>query len=714
MLYRVYGSQGKVSKRPEPLKHPSTNQANPVLPLSLARTRKLIDECVVNFLRSKISRADDGVGAGGGHVGERSRSASAPLKQFSEARGWEEDHGIPNGYRDNTVGLGTRYLPDHHIAESPRTTGTMIPQPGLSSESFADGIPPAPSRAPPSPPMQDSIQTTQFSAPAPERSGASAAKYIFRPLETYLVACLHDCECLNTSFSLSRPPHPVRAASEASPLSERPKRTGVFKNYDASLSVVDEKTLLLGDFAENGTWWTGGRRHTQKTPGKNSGGPRDSADKKTPRFDWSAIDEWYGAIYSCGSTWRTQLGHLESEAESPRLSFAEQQEVDDLLAQARFHVQRTFLKSTENLLRRPGQPLKVPEDCRFLFILLANPLLYPQHGITSGSDKPGRQNGELQKPELSQLSRPPLSTTRTSSTKVEEHPRGGATGLHSGIIKRILGLMANVSNECHQIFVSWFRRFSEVYFRQLVELVGGFVSYRLSRQSGRMRGNSRDRTGGLVPNISGPGAGTSAHLQAALGTSGSSKTPESKDKSVAYGEDWQIKAAAKVMSLLFSANSTGRHQGFDHANPTVETGPMVTSTSNRHHVLRNAQMLPISAFYNTLLDYSDLIADFDTWESKRGKFSFCQYPMFLSIWAKIHIMEYDARRQMEVKAREAFFNSILSRKAVSQYLVLKVRRDCLVDDSLRGVSEVVATGQEEIKKGLKIEFVGEEGVDAGG
>ena len=77
-------------------------------------------------------------------------------------------------------------------------------------------------------------------------------------------------------------------------------------------------------------------------------------------------------------------------------------------------------------------------------------------------------------------------------------------------------------------------------------------------------------------------------------------------------------------------------------------------------------------------------------------------------------MEYDARRQMEVKAREAFFSSILSRKAVSQYLVLKVRRDCLVDDSLRGVSEVVATGQEEIKKGLKIDFIGEEGVDAGG
>ena len=69
---------------------------------------------------------------------------------------------------------------------------------------------------------------------------------------------------------------------------------------------------------------------------------------------------------------------------------------------------------------------------------------------------------------------------------------------------------------------------------------------------------------------------------------------------------------------------------------------------------------------------------------------------------------------MEVKAREAFFNSILNHRPVSQYLVLKVRRDCLVEDSLRGVSEVVGSGQEEIKKGLRIEFLGEEGVDAGG
>src|SRR3546814_14458229 len=68
----------------------------------------------------------------------------------------------------------------------------------------------------------------------------------------------------------------------------------------------------------------------------------------------------------------------------------------------------------------------------------------------------------------------------------------------------------------------------------------------------------------------------------------------------------------------------------------------------------------------------------------------CSSDLFLlSIWAKTRILEYDARRQMQNKARDAFFDSIMTRKNVKQYLTLDVRRDCLVDDSLQAVSEVI-------------------------
>jgi E3 ubiquitin-protein ligase HECTD2 len=168
------------------------------------------------------------------------------------------------------------------------------------------------------------------------------------------------------------------------------------------------------------------------------------------------------------------------------------------------------------------------------------------------------------------------------------------------------------------------------------------------------------------------------------------------------------------MALFFSANNSGITRRGEIRPLALLQGGHSAGLAARDRAHNHGQIVPTSDFYNTLLDYTDLIADFEAWESKRGKFSFCQYPFFLSIWAKIQIMEHDARRQMEVKAREAFFDSIMTRKTVNQYLVLKIRRDCLVEDSLKGVSEVVGAGGEEIKKGLRIEFKGEEGIDAGG
>jgi E3 ubiquitin-protein ligase HECTD2 len=291
----------------------------------------------------------------------------------------------------------------------------------------------------------------------------------------------------------------------------------------------------------------------------------------------------------------------------------------------------------------------------------------------------------------------------------------GSSGQHSGIIKRILGLLSNVSNECHHHLVSWFARYSDAQFQRAIDLIGSFVTYRLTRQHGKKREVDQDPTAGLIPSIGGPGRNSSAALHAALGVSSQpSKRNEGKPKSVVYNDDWQIKAAARVMALFFSANNSGMTRRGEIRPLALLEGVHSAGLAARERAHNHGQIVPTSDFYNTLLDYTDLIADFEAWESKRGKFSFCQYPFFLSIWAKIQIMEHDARRQMEVKAREAFFDSIMTRKTVNQYLVLKIRRECLVEDSLKGVSEVVGTGSEEIKKGLRIEFKGEEGIDAGG
>lgn len=67
------------------------------------------------------------------------------------------------------------------------------------------------------------------------------------------------------------------------------------------------------------------------------------------------------------------------------------------------------------------------------------------------------------------------------------------------------------------------------------------------------------------------------------------------------------------------------------------------------------------------------------------KFAFCQYPFLISLGAKMQILEADAKRQMETKWREAFFNMLFHQKASMPYLVIRVRRENLIEDSLHQV-----------------------------
>lgn len=266
--------------------------------------------------------------------------------------------------------------------------------------------------------------------------------------------------------------------------------------------------------------------------------------------------------------------------------------------------------------------------------------------------------------------------------------------------------MSNAPAECHTHLAAWFARYSEPSFVQTKDLISGFLAYRLIRQNEKKYEAQIDFTAGLIPSM-GP-SNSAAALHAALGQAPRSKKKQQEKKKVVYQEDWQIRAAAQVLGFLFAANNMG------HARHGLGHRPDSPGNRNRELVKAPGQMLATSDFYMTLLDDSDLVADFEAWERKQGRFSFCQHPFLLSIGAKIQILEHDARRQMETKARDAFFDSIMTNRVVQQFLVLDIRRECLVEDSLKAVSEVIGGGGEEIKKGLKINFKGEEGVDAGG
>lgn len=591
-------------------------------------------------------------------------------------------------------------------AQPPRTNS--LPMPRSYSSSY-----------PERPPVQNMAaeDTPRDHRNLSSKSSKSEPKRIFKPLEDYIISCFGSFECVNSSFMDHHHRNP-RIGSEPpkrKPLPQRDQRDhqeqprgnrqtkeqcelwempqGEDRAWD-----FDPKLLLLGDFAENGTWWAGSQQEKPQKPSNHRGEPsysRTPVNAKSPQMNWGDLTSWYGLVTNTAESWFGIYEELSREERLQAPTERDLRSVERDFLQGQEHTRRVLLKATELLLKRPGRPLKNPADLRFLLIILENPLLYENNQSFTGILQPGTA------PEAPAKERRPKKPNAPES--------GPLSGQHSGIVKRIVGLISNSSAECHNQLITWFSRYSPLRFVKVKDLVSGFLSYRMLRQSEKKREVKVDITAGLVPQMQEGRSG--AYLYDEINGSGSSKKPKEPEKKDMYSEDWQIRASARVLALLFAANNHPKGRRGDDL-PQHSQEKHSGSRQERSHT--HGQLLATSDFYNSMIDYADLVADFENWETRRGKFSFCQYPFLLSVWAKNHILEYDARRQMQNKARDAFFDSIMSRRNIKQFLELSVRRDCLVDDSLQAVSEVIGSGSEDIKKGLRINFKGEEGVDAGG
>ncbi|KAF4512352.1 hypothetical protein G6O67_001503 [Ophiocordyceps sinensis] len=524
-------------------------------------------------------------------------------------------------------------------------------------------------------PWDEDGRRTSDDPPAYEPRDPSASrqdeyKRIFKPLADYIVTCFGSVTCVNSSFMTSSRPTtrhagdlPVRR--KPVPSREPPRRRQAAETSragpqaDGFLSELDPKMLLLGDFAEN------------------------------------ELSDWYSSVINAAEGWFEVYEEVSRDPDFLQPAEKDLETLEGELLRAQTQLQRVLLKATEQLLKRPGRPLAAPVDLRFLLVLLENPLLHPDLATFEGLIQP--QSGSAPK-------------WSDSSSEKSSRPRTGLlSGQHSGIIKRIVGLLSNSSTECHNHLISWLAEFPTARFVRAKDIVSGFLTYRLLRQSVKTRPARVDITAGLIPEMQ-VGRSAGAYLHDEIG-SGSSKKQKESDKKIVYADDWQIKAAARVLALFFAANNLQSSRVGDGVLPN--TGE-IQIAAVRDGVHASGQLLPTSDFYNLVIDNADLVGDFESWESKRAKFSFCQYPFLLSIWAKTKILEYDARRQMQNKARDAFFDSIMTRRNIKQYLSLDVRRECLVDDSLKAVGEVIGSGSEDVKKALRITFRGEEGIDGGG
>ncbi|XP_035982130.1 probable E3 ubiquitin-protein ligase HECTD2 isoform X3 [Fundulus heteroclitus] len=149
---------------------------------------------------------------------------------------------------------------------------------------------------------------------------------------------------------------------------------------------------------------------------------------------------------------------------------------------------------------------------------------------------------------------------------------------------------------------------------------------------------------------------------------------------------WWIPSATKVLSLFNAANS-----------------------------ISSPPIMPFTDFYNITLEHVDFMEDYRTWQNhgNSNRFSFCQFPFILSTVVKKAIIQKDSEQQMISQARLSLVSKVSRRQRVDMHLLflnIKVRRAQLLSDSL----DELMRKRCDLKKKLRVTFVGEAGLDMGG
>jgi len=157
------------------------------------------------------------------------------------------------------------------------------------------------------------------------------------------------------------------------------------------------------------------------------------------------------------------------------------------------------------------------------------------------------------------------------------------------------------------------------------------------------------------------------------------------DMDIIYPKDWEIKAAVKFMSLLYAAN--------DFRNPS----------------------LPISEFYNMAIDLKiDMNRDYINWQNNQFKgFVFCHYPFIVSLGQKTKILRMESRQYNIQTILQNNIASTSRNVPLDIHFNINVRRDHLIQDSIDQIQKALKDNID-MKKLLKVTFIGEDGVDAGG
>ncbi|RUS18716.1 hypothetical protein BC937DRAFT_88420 [Endogone sp. FLAS-F59071] len=130
----------------------------------------------------------------------------------------------------------------------------------------------------------------------------------------------------------------------------------------------------------------------------------------------------------------------------------------------------------------------------------------------------------------------------------------------------------------------------------------------------------------------------------------------------------------------------------------------IDEANERYH------LIPYTEFYNDAVNEQlDIKEDFPHFKDRKG-FTFCDYPFILNPAIKADILKVESMFQMRHELQDAFFRALFQ-GVNSPYLVLEIHRDSIIRDALH---QLECKSPKDLKKQLRVQFVGEDGVDEGG
>jgi E3 ubiquitin-protein ligase HECTD2 len=484
---------------------------------------------------------------------------------------------------------------------------------------------------------------------------------------------------LNVSFStVSR--HRKARSNEVNRWSKQAQDTTT-SSLGHKIYTMDHKNLMVGDVYDVASSLISEQSSSAKRIDPDESHLPKLVDFGSPHIEWRYVQKWYQVVLES-----VKPREPKGSGETLTLTEPKDPEMDstsslDALSQ---NIRSTVLDLQEQLMISPQKQPSEPRDIRYLLIMLANPI------FTNPKDFPVRQRSRRTRSVTIPGQDHPSSSRKKSPQRIIQ--RYFLNPKQSRVLSLILGTISNLPGDCHKYLVQWFSRYPEDLFRKHVNMLLGFLAERLSTSlANGINRSSKTKTYNGVP--------MSHMFKEYLQTDLLPDEPQF---------DWQLRAVCKTLQLFVRAND------IYHTKTVSKHHGNYTASTRRRAATK--QLIPTSYFYSHQLDEDKFHAkrDFDDWEKKRPGLQLVQYSFLLSLARKIEILEFDANRKMEAKVRQEFFDSISRYGNIDKYFHLKVRRSCIVEDSLQRVSEAINASEEEAKKALKVHFEGEEGIDAGG